>query len=182
VVAEYKGTHPLVELARAQNGKTDWAWANARAPYPRKTNKCNQFMYEMVTDAGYAVPPRPYKSWKGLGPIEQLPPLAGDWADASKSMGSSTIVTLPEPGDVIAWSHAYADASGHVGIVTYPLADRTYVQELGDGDDVGLTVEMRRQSISAHELEVGEGPYTFWHYYDEGNSAETSQIVFRRFP
>ena len=62
------------------------------------------------------------------------------------------------------------------------MADRTYVQSLADGDDVALIIEMRRQSISAHERDVGEGPHTFWHYYDEGNSAEAGHMVFRRFP
>jgi hypothetical protein len=83
-------------------------------------NKCNLFVYEMLTQAGARVE---------MGLREQpatdiqhaYPPLAGQWADPSFPVPGFEVLTVPpdspQPGDVAAVKHASWDASGHVGIV-----------------------------------------------------------------
>ncbi|HEB1608483.1 TPA: CHAP domain-containing protein [Escherichia albertii] len=43
---------------------------------------------------------------------------AGTWADTTKEIPGFDIVTQPKPGDIVAISHEYADATGHVAIVS----------------------------------------------------------------
>jgi hypothetical protein len=139
------------------------------------------FVYETTIGTGYSVTPKPHTKLWGWGTTVDLPPNAGDWASTSAPyFPKSTIVSTPEPGDIVAWSHDYSDATGHVAIVSYPAPSTPQSQGLAPGDDVSVDITMRRQVIGANELLVDEDTTHFWHYYDEGNSAETSKIVFRR--
>ena len=61
VTATYDQKDALVEQARSPVGKTTWAYDVERLPYPSGSNKCNLFVYEMLTDVGYSVPMRTYK-------------------------------------------------------------------------------------------------------------------------
>jgi hypothetical protein len=84
----------------------------------------------MLTDAGYSVPMRTYmRCWgyrtekgKCIGTEEarERPPLAGEWSNPKDKIGNFLVVTDPKPGDIIAYRHQYANATGHVGIVSYP--------------------------------------------------------------
>lgn len=181
VTADYTAKNPLVEHARSFSGNDNWAYDKARPPFPRDTNKCNLFVYEMMTGAGYVVPQKPHKKLYGLGPTVMLPPNAGDWASPSNTLlAKFPVVPSPEPGDIIAWSHAYSDATGHVGIVTYPLSSTPKTASLASGDSATVDLRMLRQSISESGNGVLEDTHTFWHYYDENNQREMGNIIFRR--
>lgn len=88
IESKYEKPNRLVELARSYNGKTDWAYAKERSLLPAGSNKCNQFVYEMTTGAGYVVPLKPHKKLYGFGAVVLLPPNAGDWALRSYSIES----------------------------------------------------------------------------------------------
>jgi hypothetical protein len=85
------------------------------------------------------------------------------------------VVTDPQPGDVIAWSKAYADASGHMGILGYP-EDGAGSVDVGPATSAALDVEMRRLTISAaHDEVLNNG----WGWRPE-QAGET--FTYRRFP
>ena len=87
-----------------------YAYSGTHYPGPN-TNKCNTFVGDVLSDSG--VQP---KRWFGLrGPIS-----AGDWADPMKEISHFPIVNDPRPGDIVAISHHYSDASGHVAVVEVP--------------------------------------------------------------
>ncbi len=187
ITTTYNNKHPLVDFARRHNLSKDWAVSTERqidplATYPIGSNKCNLFVYEMVTGASYTVAPKIHEQ-KIFGITVNtvlVAPNAGDWASPTTTVGTSIVVATPKPGDVIAWSHGYSDATGHVGIVTYPQPSTPQTKKLAPGDDIKVDLKMRRQTISAHSDEVTEDTYTFWHYYDEKKTSETSKIIFRR--
>lgn len=104
------------------------------------------------------------------------PPLAGkDWADASSPNIPYATVTSPEPGDIVAYAHQYSDASGHVGIVSYPENSPTVNKELKAGENTESEIMMERQTISAGESTVDEND-SIWRKYNK----EASKILFRR--
>ena len=177
VTAVYKGTHPLVEKAKAQIGSKTWAYDADRSPYhPPGSNKCNGFVRDMAMAAGHAVPLRVrQRDWVLFNEDVDYPPLARQWADPSETIGSSVVVTDPQPGDVIAWSKAYADASGHMGILGYPQ-DGAGTVDVPAASSTALDVEMRRLTISAaHEEVLNNG----WGWRPE-QAGET--FTYRRFP
>ncbi len=135
----------------------------------------------MATGAGFAIPQKAHTKLHGLGSTVMLPPNAGDWASATKLIGSATVVATPEPGDIVAWAHPeYSDATGHVGIVAYPQPTAPQQKTLASGESGGLSITLQRTVIAANEDTVDQDTYHFWHYYDEGNAKETGLIVFRR--
>ncbi len=179
------GRHVLVDQARSYIGNTDWAKDKERPPLPENTWKCNQFVYEITTGAGYAVPQKPHERKKFGISFEtvMLPPNAGDWADSASAIITFPTVPAPKPGDIVAYSNPHdTDATGHVGIHSYPKDSKPDSVTLAPGDDVGARQIMRRQTVSAADLSVVENDRTFWHYYDEGAADETARIIFRRLP
>ena len=104
----------IVEQAKQWDGSDTWAYEAFELPYPRNTNKCNLFVYDVLCSASSCPPEVEDPRWWALN----RPPLAGEWGDAAVSIPGFVIVDGdPKPGDVIAEKHDYADASGHVGIV-----------------------------------------------------------------
>lgn len=180
VTAEYDNPNTLVDRARSHVGSTLWAVANARAPLPKGANKCNLFVFEMVTGAGYTVPQKPHKKLYGIGATVMLPPNAGDWANASSPYIPFGTTAAPEPGDIAAWRHDYSDATGHVAIVSYPLPSTPQAKAITAGISASITITMRRQVIGANDATVDEDDKHFWHYYDEVNMAEIGNIIYRR--
>ena len=105
----------IVDRANAQIGSPAWHRGFAKGNFPAGTNKCNLFVYEMLTDAG-ASPglPNGHRYWK------QYPPGAGQWADPSYAIPGWRVLgpdESPQPGDVAAQPRDYSDATGHVVIV-----------------------------------------------------------------
>ena len=102
----------IIRVASRKVGKNDWLYATAKDDFGANTNKCNQFVYDVMVEAGLV--PKPtvpkYVLWT-------RPPTAGEWATPSVAIAGWVVVTDPKPGDVVAEAHNYADATGHVGIV-----------------------------------------------------------------
>ncbi len=187
VFATYDQHNKLVDMAKSTVGSTHWAVAVSRqAPgvdeFPEGTNKCNCWVYEMLTDSGYSVPTKSHTKKWGFGSTVQLPLNAGDWASPTMDIAIATIVFPPEPGDIIAWSHPeYSDATGHVGIVSYPKPSSVENIQLSAGETGSVVLKMRRQVISAHSDSVVEDSReTFWHYFDKNDTKEIGRILFRR--
>jgi hypothetical protein len=180
VSAVYSQPDPLVDLAMANVGKEDWAYSKAKDTHPVNSNKCNLFVYDQGKAAGRTMPLHSYFSKRALG-YKNVPLLAGQWADPKTSIASWSIVTSPEPGDIIAWSHKYLDASGHVGIVGYPEQNSSTGGNVSPASTTVVSVSMKRTVITAEDDKILHGPYKFWHFYDEGNADEIANISFRRY-
>jgi hypothetical protein len=161
IKVKWENTHPLVETALPHVGSTDWAVAASKAPYPSGANKCNLFVYEMANASGYPVPKRTRFSWRRRETV-WYPPLAGEWADDSISIGSWSAITEADaaPGDMVAEAVNYSDATGHVGLISYPLPN-SKTRTLGEGEHAVDNVTMERQVISAGSDEILNNDY-FW--------------------
>lgn len=115
---EPQAENAIVRVARSYVGSGAWGYDADRPPYGPGTNKCNLFVYEVLTEAGFSVPMIERFKW-GIIPRGSHPPLAGQWANGSFSISGWVVIQgPPQPGDIIAEAHEYSDASGHVGIVT----------------------------------------------------------------
>ncbi len=164
VSAKFNKKVPAVDEARKYIGSTAWSHSASRSPYPANTNKCNLFVYETMNGAGKAVP-----TWsrdrKLLGltvQTQQLPPLAGHWADPGHVILGWTVVTHPKPGDVVAEAHQYSDASGHVAIISYPKdAQQESSVTVGKTNFSVLEMEGRTISASASEQKIVENDWGF---------------------
>jgi hypothetical protein len=104
----------IVESAQKHIGSPAWDFNLAKGTYPEKTDKCNLFVYEMLTGAG-ASPGTPH------GWIHPSGPRAGEWADPNYAIPGWRVLgpdEPPQPGDVVAQPRDYPNgASGHVVIV-----------------------------------------------------------------
>jgi hypothetical protein len=114
-VTQTSAVDDIVPTARKYVGSTHWAY-DANTPPGAGTNKCNQFVYEVLNEAGATVPLMERRRW-GI-PRPSHPPLAGQWASTTVSISGWDVVSQPQPGDTISEAHDYADASGRVGIVS----------------------------------------------------------------
>lgn len=161
IKVSYTKKHPVVDKALESVGNTTWAVNADRSPYPSGANKCNLFVYEMARAAEYDVPQRTRWSWSKLSNV-WYPPLAGEWANNSQSVGSWAPVTEgeAEPGDMVAESVSYSNATGHVGVVSYPKPN-SKTKTLSEGEHANDEVTMERQVISAGSDEILNNDY-FW--------------------
>jgi hypothetical protein len=106
----------IVESAQKHIGSPAWDFNLARGNFPEERDKCNLFVYEMLTGAG-ASPglPNGHVYWK------QYPPGAGQWANPSYAIPGWRVLgpdESPQPGDVVAQAKDFANgATGHVMIV-----------------------------------------------------------------
>lgn len=108
----------IADIARGYESNKQWAVEVAKGNFKAQSDKCNEFVWDVLHEAGFDVP-----SIGGrLGFLHAGgPPAAAQWADASqKRIGNWEIVTgPPQAGDVIA---EHTDPQGHpdwahVGIV-----------------------------------------------------------------
>jgi hypothetical protein len=103
----------IVSTAKNYVGSQAWADNVTRGNYPIGSNKCNLFVYDVLTESG-ASPGLPNGTFRGF------PPLAGQWAEPNYVIPGWCVLApgeAPEPGDVVAQKIGYSDASGHVMIV-----------------------------------------------------------------
>jgi hypothetical protein len=104
----------IVESAQKHIGSTAWDFNLAKGTYPGGTDKCNLFVYEMLTGAG-ASPGTPH-GWR-----HPSSPRAGEWADPNYAIPGWRVLGAdepPQPGDVVAQQKDYSNgASGHVVIM-----------------------------------------------------------------
>ena len=107
----------IVKTAEKYIDSQAWTTQGSRGRFGNGSNKCNLFVYEVLTQAGTG-PHLPNGTFGGtfLGD----PTTAGQWADPAYVIPGWRILAeneTPEPGDVVAQQIAYGDASGHVMIV-----------------------------------------------------------------
>jgi hypothetical protein len=104
----------ILESAQKHIGSPAWDFKLAKGTYPKDTDKCNLFVYEMLTGAG-ASPGTPH-GWR-----HPSSPRAGEWADPNYAIPGWRVLgpdEPPQPGDVVAQPRDYPNgASGHVVIV-----------------------------------------------------------------
>ncbi|RZJ56823.1 MAG: hypothetical protein EON49_17115, partial [Acidovorax sp.] len=114
----------ILSQAEALNNDSRYATSQPSRPGPN-TNKCNFFVDDVLESTGVA----PRRNILGM-PIS-----AGTWADPKAVIPNFPVVSNPQAGDVVAVSHRYADASGHVAIVKVPG-----VSSIGAGATTGSHV------------------------------------------
>jgi hypothetical protein len=104
----------IVESAQKHIGSPAWDFNLAKGTYPEGTDKCNLFVYEMLTGAE-ASPGTPH-GWR-----HKSSPRAGEWADPNYAIPGWRVLgpdEPPQPGDVVAQPKDYPNgASGHAMIV-----------------------------------------------------------------
>ena len=156
-------TAKIVEVARkyAAAASTAWNYAVAKGDFGRNTNKCNQFVYEVVVEAGAKPYPRIGKGIPWV--FSSRPLLAREWADRGLFVLGWPVVEVPQPGDVAAIATVYANATGHVAIV---VGDRSAVSATATGvvlNDwgfrAGQTPTFRRHTPADPWADIGrKGP------------------------
>ncbi len=105
----------IASTALSYVGSQTWTDGVAKDDYPTNTNKCNLFVYDVLSQAG-ATPGLPHGHWFW----HRYPPNAGDWASSDYDIAHWRVLRpdeKPEAGDVIAQKIAYSDATGHTMIV-----------------------------------------------------------------
>jgi RHS repeat-associated protein len=113
--------HELIEMrkniantALKYNGSTRWAEAVENGNFPEGSYKCNQFVYDVTTEAG-ASPGLPN------GIFKRYPPTAGDWGNPNVKIKGWRVVKTPIKGDVASIPlPPGSGATGHVGVVFNP--------------------------------------------------------------
>lgn len=115
--------------ALSHRGSTQWAGNKSKkslphptlrqsVEFPPNTNKCNLFVYDVLTAIGVNVALIEHGKSKYLPYFSKVsPPLAGEWANGQRLLNSWKVERTPLPGDVGAYAMNYSDASGHVGFV-----------------------------------------------------------------
>ncbi|WP_426308424.1 RHS repeat-associated core domain-containing protein [Acidovorax facilis] len=96
--------------ARSYEGSSKWRYDVAKGRFRENTNKCNLFVEDVLKEIGSNVPDM--NGW-----LTYNGPTAGQWGDPKVNIPGYPVVENPQPGDVVAISRRYGDASGHVGIV-----------------------------------------------------------------
>ena len=116
-------------------GSTQYAYATENGDFSAGTNKCNLFVYDVLTRAGYSAPVR-----KRFG-IVRGPATAGSLAN--DDIPNTKLVSLDQAriGDVMSWAMNYSDATGHttiytgaVNIIGLPKVPRGQVGTIGAGE------------------------------------------------
>jgi len=131
----------IVRVAQSKVGRRDWLYSVSKDNFGPNTNKCNQFVYDVMVEAGVMPPPYVPKYF-----FFRRPPTAGEWAKPSVEIEGWTVVVDPIEGDVIAEAHDYRDATGHVGIVV-----------------------ARKQSVSSNSLLGGVIVQNDWGFRSDNN-------------
>jgi hypothetical protein len=106
----------IVEAAQKQIGSGDWHFDVAKGNFGPNTDKCNLFVYDMLTGAG-ASPGLPNGHWWW----KHYPPTAANWADPAFAIPGWRVLSSgesPQPGDVVGQRIQWPNgATGHVMIV-----------------------------------------------------------------
>lgn len=199
VTAQFIENIKIVRVAKAMVGRTEWAYSDSRSSFdgkisfPRATNKCNLFIYDMIQKSYGSAPTYTYYR----GGIElpffdkTVAALAGSWADFDNSSSDPTPgwknvnyqnrVTAVPPGSILAIRIPYSDASGHVSIISYPLEGQATGRLAGG--KTRLDVVMPGRTISATATQVVENNWGFRtsaSYEHESLNAPAAGIELRK--
>ena len=142
----------IAETAQKYVGSTLWGFAKRKDNFPRGTNKCNKFVYDVTRKAGA---PAIVMGSDG----KPRPPLAAEWADPNTPIPGWRVLgpdEAPQPGDVAAWPFRYSDATGHSGIVA------------------SVDVSGHVTAVAAHDLVVGKDE-------SFNRSAAHPRVTYRRY-
>lgn len=177
VSAIFTGRDPLVERARREVGSTRWSYTaeitslDGTLTMDADTNKCNFFVYDMIQQVHGSAPTYTYARRFTLGLwTRTVPDLAGSWAEHDNSANDKTEgwrnITYKgaraepvRPGSILAISATYSDATGHVGIVSYPAPATIRAQVAGARHAVAVI--MQGETISADGRRVVENDWGF---------------------
>lgn len=176
--ASFTGDSKVLAAARSVIGYRDWAYAAKTTSFdktitqPAGTNKCNMFIYDMI-QAAYGSAPT-YSYYRGgieFWPFKNtVPALAKSWAIEDNSAADPTPGwtnvayrnkghAVP-PGSILGIRIPYADASGHVAVISTPL-DASASARLTGSSRIILDVVMPGRTISATSDSVVENDWGF---------------------
>ena len=113
IKAPYAKNINAFKIAVSLIGSTKYAHSVQNGRFKENTNKCNLFVYDVLTRAGFSAVP----SRKAYG-IFDMPATAESLAEGN--FPNSRIVSIDEAriGDVMSWKVNYRDATGHTTIYT----------------------------------------------------------------
>jgi|GEM_PF-6975301 len=104
----------IVKNAVKHFDSKSWAYEIEKGRFAANTNKCNLFVDDVLKETGINMPgPNGLLSIINFG----TPITAGQWADPNYIISGWQVVNSPQPGDIVAASASWDDASGHVGII-----------------------------------------------------------------
>ena len=177
VSAIFTGTDPLVERARREVGSTRWNYApeitslDGTISMDGNTNKCNFFVYDMIQQVHGSAPTYTYARRFTFGLwTRTVPDLAGSWAEHDNSTSDKTEgwrnitykgarAEAVRPGSILGISATYSDATGHVGIISYPAPATIRARVAGARHTVAMIMQGR--TISADGRSVVENDWGF---------------------
>ncbi|WP_085585873.1 MULTISPECIES: CHAP domain-containing protein [unclassified Pseudomonas] len=119
----------ILLAALQHRGSTAWAGKTSKrslehptlkqsVEFAAGTNKCNLFVYDVLTSIGVNVALIEHGKSKYLPGVKNLsPPLAGEWADDTRLLNNWKVERSALPGDIGAYAVNYSNASGHVGFI-----------------------------------------------------------------
>src|SRR5690348_1080524 len=84
----------IVRVARQYQGSELWLYRASKDNFGKNTNKCNQFVFDVLTEAGVVPLPYVIKTFLGMG-YGRRAPTAGEWADPSESFTAWAVVNDP---------------------------------------------------------------------------------------
>ena len=162
---------PRKILLEALSHRNSTAWAGNRSKkslphrtadessksveFPANTNKCNLFVYDVLTAVGINVALIEHGKSKYIwGYSKVSPPLAGEWADENRLLKSWSVQRSALPGDIGAYAVNYSDASGHVGFVLSQGVCISASWEKIEVNDVGFRRASRNAIDSDHDFTI----------------------------
>lgn len=153
----------IVTIAQTHVGSTAWADETTNGNFEPGSNKCNKFVYDVLTAAG-ASPGEPNHG--ELQWWNKYPPTAAQWADPNYNIPGWDVLgsgDTPLPGDVVAQQIGYVGrATGHVMIVG---ADGTVIGTGDSGPGPEGTIEVIPMPARLGPQKLVRGPLVFrrWH-------------------
>jgi hypothetical protein len=104
----------IVKNALKHFDSKEWAYEIKKGRFAANTNKLHLFVDDVLKETGINMPgPNRLLSIINFG----TPITAGQWADPNYIISGWQVVNSPQPGDIVAASASWDDASGHVGII-----------------------------------------------------------------
>lgn len=147
----------IADLASGQISSGAWDFDVAKGNFPKKTDKCNLFVYDILSGAG-ASPGLPNGWWR------HYPPTAANWADPSFAIPGWRVLSSgesPQPGDVVGQRIQWPNgATGHVMIVG------------PNANFIGVGESEKIESVAAKMM--GEN-------YPDPNARPGGLLVYRRY-
>ena len=151
----------IAGAAEKYDGSNDWAFGARKGPWGPNTNKCNEYVGDVVKEAGA---PAYIRAKDG----SQRYPLAAEWADPKTNIPGWRVLgsgETPQRGDVAAYKlpGGGMSYSGHSGIV------------VGSDSHGPITIAAHNYVNPGHD-QVGPADHQFAEHEDPMNP-----VVYRRY-